>query len=76
MDIYEFENFEGVILFMGGQLFNNMVMVLYWQQCWVLGIFFEVIDLVENCFKFFWFFDIIGISQFQWREFSDFEFVC
>lgn len=31
MDIYNLENLEGIILFVGGQFFNNIVMFLYRQ---------------------------------------------
>lgn len=62
-DIYEFEDPEGVILSMGGQLPNNIAMDLHRQQCRILGTSPESVDGAENRFKFSRMLDRKGILQ-------------
>ncbi|CAH1253587.1 CAD [Branchiostoma lanceolatum] len=71
MDIYEFEEPEGIILCMGGQLPNNIAMDLHRQQARILGTSPEGIDNAENRFKFSRMLDNIGIEQPQWKELTD-----
>lgn len=63
MNIYNFENPEGVILCMGGQLPNNIAMDLHRQRAKILGTSPESIDNAENRFKFSRMLDRVGISQ-------------
>ncbi|XP_078674784.1 multifunctional protein CAD-like isoform X2 [Branchiostoma floridae x Branchiostoma belcheri] len=73
MDIYEFEDPEGIILCMGGQLPNNIAMDLHRQQARILGTSPEGIDNAENRFKFSRMLDNIGIEQPQWKELTDMD---
>lgn len=75
-DIYQWEQPEGVILNMGGQLPNNIAMDLHRQNCRVLGTSPESIDAAENRFKFSRMLDSIGISQPRWKELSTTEQAC
>lgn len=72
-DIYQFEGVSGVLGVMGGQIFNNIVFLFYCVGVKVFGIFLEMIDLVENRFKFFCMFDRIGVDQFIWKELISYE---
>jgi carbamoylphosphate synthase large subunit len=63
MNIYNFENPEGVILSMGGQLPNNIAMDLHRQRAKILGTSPEMIDNAENRFKFSRMLDRVGILQ-------------
>ena len=73
MNIYDFENPEGVILSMGGQLPNNIAMDLHRQRAKVLGTSPEMIDNAENRFKFSRMLDNVGISQPKWKELTSYE---
>jgi carbamoyl-phosphate synthase / aspartate carbamoyltransferase / dihydroorotase len=73
MDIYKFENPEGIILSMGGQLPNNIAMDLHRQQARILGTSPESIDSAENRFKFSRMLDRKGILQPRWKELTDLE---
>lgn len=71
MDIYEYENPEGIILSMGGQLPNNIAMDLHRQQAVILGTSPESVDGAENRFKFSRMLDRKGILQPRWKELTD-----
>lgn len=71
MDIYEYENPEGIILSMGGQLPNNICMDLHRQQARILGTSPENVDGAENRFKFSRMLDRKGILQPRWKELTD-----
>ncbi|XP_012282439.1 CAD protein [Orussus abietinus] len=71
MDIYDYENPEGIILSMGGQLPNNIAMDLHRQQARILGTSPESVDGAENRFKFSRMLDRIGISQPRWKELTN-----
>jgi carbamoyl-phosphate synthase large subunit/carbamoyl-phosphate synthase small subunit len=71
MDIYGFENCQGIILSMGGQIANNIAMSLYEKNVKIIGTNPENIDRAENRFKFSQMLDEIGIDQPQWRELTD-----
>lgn len=73
MDIYEFENPEGIILSMGGQLPNNICMDLHRQQARILGTSPESVDGAENRFKFSRMLDRKGILQPRWKELTDLQ---
>jgi len=68
MDIYEFENPDGVVLSMGGQLPNNIAMDLHRQNVKVLGTSPENIDQAENRYKFSRMLDNIEVDQPLWKE--------
>ena len=48
MDVYELENPEGVIVSMGGQLPNNIALLLHRAGANVLGTRPSMIDSAEN----------------------------
>lgn len=73
MDIYEYENPEGIILSMGGQLPNNIAMDLHRQQARILGTSPESVDGAENRFKFSRMLDRKGILQPRWKELTDLQ---
>lgn len=71
MDIYKFENPEGIILSMGGQLPHNIAMDLHRQQARILGTSPESVDSAENRFKFSRLLDRKGILQPRWKELTN-----
>ena len=73
MDIYKFENPEGIILSMGGQLPNNIAMDLHRQQARILGTSPESVDSAENRFKFSRMLDRKGILQPRWKELTNLQ---
>jgi carbamoyl-phosphate synthase/aspartate carbamoyltransferase/dihydroorotase len=73
MDIWEIENPTGVILSMGGQLPNNIALLLHRQEVKILGTSPEMIDNAENRFKFSRLLDRLNIQQPEWKELTDFQ---
>uniref|UniRef100_T1JFX5 Uncharacterized protein n=1 Tax=Strigamia maritima TaxID=126957 RepID=T1JFX5_STRMM len=73
MDIYELENPLGVILSMGGQLPNNIAMLLHMRNVRILGTSADSIDGAENRFKFSRMLDEKKISQPQWKVLTNLE---
>lgn len=73
MDIYKFEDPEGIILSMGGQLPNNIAMDLHRQQARILGTSPESVDSAENRFKFSRMLDRKGILQPRWKELTNLQ---
>lgn len=73
MEIYNYENPIGIILSVGGQIPNNIAMDLHRKKARILGTSPENIDMAENRFKFSRMLDLEGISQPQWKEFTDLE---
>lgn len=78
-DIYQLEkhmvsstmdNFKvkGIIMAMGGQSANNIVMDLHKNKIPILGTSPEMIDNAENRYKFSRLLDTIGIDQPEWKE--------
>lgn len=49
MNIYNFENPEGVILSMGGQLPNNIAMDLHRQRANILGTVSKFVSFYPQC---------------------------
>lgn len=77
LDVYNFEQPDGIILSMGGQLPNNIAMDLHRQRhVNVLGTLPESIDAAENRFKFSRLLDEINIRQPKWKELSNFKGAC
>ena len=73
LDIYEIENPEGVILFCGGQIPNNLAKHLGEAGVRILGTGFENIHQAESRQVFSTLCDELGIDQPEWREFSSLE---
>lgn len=63
----------GVIVSMGGQTPNNIVMPMHRLGVPILGTSAESIDTAENRFKFSRLLDCMGISQPRWKELTDLE---
>lgn len=70
MDIYEFENPEGVIISVGGQTPNNLSQPLAKQNVRILGTNPSDIDRAEDRSKFSHFLDDLKILQPQWNMFT------
>ena len=71
MEIYQFEDPDGLILSMGGQLPNNIAIPLHLQGVRVLGTSPDCIDKAENRFKFSRMLAEIAVSQPKWSNFKD-----
>ena len=71
MEIYQFEEPDGLILSMGGQLPNNIAIPLHLQGVRVLGTCASSIDKAENRFKFSRMLAEISVSQPKWSNFKD-----
>lgn len=65
MDNYQV---KGVVMAMGGQSANNIVMELHKNKIPILGTSPEMIDNAENRYKFSRLLDNIGIDQPEWKE--------
>ncbi len=72
-DIYEKEKPEGVIISMGGQIPNNIVVKLAAAGVKILGTTPESIDKAEDRQKFSQLLDKLGIDQPQWEELTSVE---
>ncbi|MDD3521979.1 MAG: carbamoyl-phosphate synthase (glutamine-hydrolyzing) large subunit, partial [Bacteroidales bacterium] len=70
MDIVELETPKGVILSTGGQIPNNLAVVLDKQQVPILGTPARFIDNAEDRHKFSAMLDRIGVDQPRWKELS------
>ncbi|MBI1936209.1 carbamoyl-phosphate synthase (glutamine-hydrolyzing) large subunit, partial [Candidatus Woesearchaeota archaeon] len=68
LDIYEKENPSGVIVSMGGQIPNNLVMKLHRMNVRIIGTSPESIDCAEDRHKFSALLDSLGIDQPEWIE--------
>jgi len=73
LDIHDFENPEGVIVSMGGQIPNNLAMKLDAAGCRILGTSAADIDKAEDRHKFSELLDSLGIAQPEWKEVTDME---
>jgi len=71
LDIYELENPEGVMVSMGGQVPNNLVMKLAAAGVKIFGTSADGIDHAENRHKFSEMLDTLDIDQPKWKEFAD-----
>ncbi|AEJ19029.1 carbamoyl-phosphate synthase large subunit [Gracilinema caldarium] len=71
LDIYEYEQPEGLILSMGGQIPNNLATKLYKAGTIILGTRPDSIDMAENRHKFSALLDELGIEQPEWKELTD-----
>jgi carbamoyl-phosphate synthase large subunit len=73
LDIYEFENPEGLILSVGGQIPNNLAMKLDAAGCVIFGTKAADIDKAEDRNKFGGLMDELGIEQPEWKELTDLD---
>lgn len=72
-DIYEKENPIGIIVSMGGQIPNNIVIRLDKAGAKILGTSAESIDNAEDRYKFSKLLDSLGIDQPEWKELTSIE---
>lgn len=70
MDIVELETPYGVILSTGGQIPNNLAVILDKQHVPILGTSAKYIDNAEDRHKFSAMLDRIGVDQPAWKEMS------
>lgn len=70
MDVIELENPFGVVVSMGGQIPNNLVMKLHRQNVPVLGTSPVKIDTAENREKFSSLLDTLNVDQPRWARLS------
>ncbi|MBI3033403.1 carbamoyl-phosphate synthase (glutamine-hydrolyzing) large subunit [Candidatus Woesearchaeota archaeon] len=73
LDIYEFEDPNGVILAMGGQIPNNLALPLMKNGVIILGTSPLHIDQAENRHKFSQLLDQLKIDQPEWKELTNIE---
>ncbi len=73
LDIYEYEDPNGVIVSMGGQIPNNLALKLYNSNVKLLGTSASSIDNAEDRHKFSSMLDRLNIDQPRWRELSSME---
>jgi len=73
LDIYEKENPRGVIVSMGGQIPNNLVLPLHKSGIKILGTSPLNIDGAENRHKFSQLLDNLGVDQPEWKELTSLE---
>ncbi len=71
LDIYELENPEGVVISVGGQIPNNLVMKLDAAKVKIFGTSACSIDRAENRHKFSQMLDDLGVNQPKWKDFAD-----
>jgi len=73
MDIYEREAPLGIIVSMGGQIPNNLVLPLGKARARILGTTPKDIDRAEDRHKFSGLLDKLGIDQPEWEELTSIE---
>jgi carbamoyl-phosphate synthase large subunit len=73
LDVYEFENPEGIIVSMGGQIPNNLAVRLHDVGVRILGTSPESIDGAEDRNKFSKMLDDLKIDQPDWKELTSLE---
>lgn len=73
LDIYERDNSDGIIVSVGGQIPNNLVVPLDKAGVKILGTSPAMIDNAEDRMKFSDMIDEIGVQQPRWRELSSVE---
>ncbi len=71
LDIYEMEQPKGVIVSTGGQIPNNLALLLDKQGVNILGTPAKSIDMAEDRQKFSEMCDSLGIDQPRWKELTD-----
>lgn len=70
-DIMDYENARGVVVSMGGQVANNLVMPLHRYGVHILGTKPENIDRAEDRNKFSSLLDALHIDQPRWQELTN-----
>lgn len=71
LDIYELENPEGVIVSVGGQIPNNLVMKLDAVGVKIFGTLAKSVDRAEDRHKFSQMLDDLEIDQPRWKDFAE-----
>jgi carbamoyl-phosphate synthase large subunit len=71
LELYEFEQPEGVIVSMGGQTPNNLVLKLQQAGIKIIGTAPQAIDMAEDRKKFSLLLDSLNIAQPKWEEACD-----
>jgi len=71
LDICDYEAIDGVVVSVGGQIPQNLVVPLAAAGCAIVGTSAAMIDACEDRFKFSAMLDRIGVRQPAWRELSD-----
>lgn len=72
-DLYEFENPNGVVVSVGGQIANNLAYPLTQHKIRILGTSGESIDRAENRKKFSELLESLEIDQPEWTEVTTLE---
>ncbi|MBU2524266.1 carbamoyl-phosphate synthase (glutamine-hydrolyzing) large subunit, partial [Patescibacteria group bacterium] len=73
LDIYEFENPEGLIISTGGQIPNNLAIKLAQNKVKILGTSAKDIDRAESRHIFSAMLDTLKVDQPKWKEFAKIE---
>jgi carbamoyl-phosphate synthase large subunit len=73
LDIYEAENPDGVVLYTGGQIPNNLAKKLGEQEVRVIGTDPKNIDRAESRHIFSALLDKLEIDQPKWKDFTDLD---
>jgi carbamoyl-phosphate synthase large subunit len=73
LDIYEAENPDGVVVYTGGQVPNNLSKRLGEEKVPLIGTEAENIDRAESRHIFSSLLDKLDIDQPQWKEFTDLD---
>jgi len=73
MDISQKEGVQGVVVSMGGQTAQNLVMPLSKLKAPILGTSPEMIDVAEDRDKFSKLMDSIGVDQPKWQSLTNYQ---
>lgn len=73
LDVYEFENSDGIVVSVGGQTPNNLAVPLHKAGAHILGTSPEKIDNAEDRWRFSAMIDQLGLQQPAWKELSSTE---
>ncbi len=73
LDIYQLENSEGVVVSVGGQIPNKLVIPLYNNDVNILGTHPTNIDKAENRYEFSKMLDSLEVKQPKWSEFTNYN---
>lgn len=72
LDIYDIEKSSGIVVSVGGQIPNNLVLPLHGQGVRIMGTHPASIDNAEDRFKFSALLDSIGVDQPLWNQLTTF----
>jgi carbamoyl-phosphate synthase large subunit len=71
MDVYDRQEFHGIVVSMGGQVPNNLAIRLHRQGVKILGTSAESIDMAEDRSKFGALLDRLGVAQPRWTHLTE-----